>query len=105
MKPLWIVLTVSLLLFGAGMVVGEVITIEVPIPRTAVDLQLLSDADGKVVRYILWSDGSLTTTIGNRSYYAIPTPKDCPEDIDGDGVVAIPDLLLLNAAMGKKCPR
>ena len=94
----------------------QFLTIEVPIPRTAVALEFVveRDADGKVIkihRFILWSDGSVT--FPNLPYYAslrlncreCPKVKNtCPEDIDGDGVVAIPDLLLLNAAMGKKCP-
>ncbi len=73
---------------SAGTAGGQSFVITVPLPKTAVDLELTPGG-----RLILWSDGTITTE-----------STGCPEDIDGDGVVAIPDLLLLNAAMGKECP-
>ena len=78
--------------FAAGTAGGQSFVITVPLPRTAVDLELINGQ-----RLILWSDGTLTPL-------EIPAPTGCPEDIDGDGVVAQPDLLALLAAMGKKCP-
>lgn len=80
--------------------------------RTAVDLAFVieKDDDGnvsKIHRFILWSNGDVT--FPNIPYYAklvfscrdCPRPYTyCPGDIDGDGVVGVPDLLIGLAAWG-----
>ncbi|MEE8607804.1 MAG: hypothetical protein V3S55_09375 [Nitrospiraceae bacterium] len=73
---------------------SQIITTHIPPHRLAIDLEVVGNKF-----YVLWNDGNVTTAIPEALRV-----EGCPEDIDGDGVVAIPDLLDLIAAMGKKCP-
>ncbi len=121
MKPIDFLPVALVVIIVAGISIGIAhgqtdMVIKIKPPRTAVDLAFVveRDADDKIVkihRFILWSNGDVT--FPNIPYYAKlllncrdcpKVPNPCPEDIDGDGVVAQPDLLALLAAMGKKCP-
>ena len=112
---------VAFLLFTAwrvspqGMMQDTVIKITPPRVAVALEFVVERDADGNVVkihRFLLWSNGDVT--FPNLPYYAslrlncrdCPKVKStCPEDIDGDGVVSVLDVLAVSAAMGRKCPR
>ena len=118
MKKIAVALAVSMVAFvfvAARMAQIKKATITYDAPRTAVALEFVIERDAndnitKIHRFILWSNGEVT--FPNLPYYASlrlncrdcpQTINPCPEDLDGNGVVAIADLLLLNAAMGKRC--
>ena len=69
---------------------SQSINVYVPYQKLAVDLEVV---DGKF--YVLWNDGSVT---------AVSEPKTCPADLNGNGVVDVPDLQMLQAAWGD-CPK
>jgi len=71
---------------------SQSINVYVPYQKFAVDLEIRADRKF----YVLWNDGTVTTEIPK-------APSDCPEDLDGDGVVGVADTILLRAAWGK-CP-
>ena len=119
MKPMTVLLigfaAVGLTVAAALMAQTETV-IKIKPPRTAVDLAFVveRDAEDKIVkihRFILWSDGRVT--FPNIPYYASlllncrdcpKVPNPCPADINGDGKVGVPDMLILQAAWGTDCP-
>ena len=76
---------------------SQVITTTIPPYRVAVDLEIV----GRKF-YVLWNNGSVTTEMPQQP--DLPPLPPCPGDIDGDGIVGVPDMLLLQAAWGKECP-
>lgn len=135
MKPLWTLLTVALLLFGAGMLVGEAIVNaqDSVLPPTQPPTEPVGKLDirstaGPIVlkastvwlateRTAIDLELVITANVVQRivlwsdgsiteSTRAIPAPlKDCPADINGDGSVGVADLMILNAMWGTDCPK
>ena len=112
---------------GLAVVIGTAVTvgmqgpmqdtvIKITPPRTAIDMEFGIDRDEngdivKIHRFILWSNGDVT--FPDLPYYASlrlncrdcpKEPNPCPEDVDGNGKIGVPDMLLLQAKWGQDCP-
>ena len=110
--PWWLVFVFIGLVVLATIIGMAQTIVTVDMPRSAVDLALVVERNDagdvtKIHRFILWSNGDVT--FPNLPYYAAlrlscrDCPKQenpCPGDIDGDGVVGVPDLLIVQGSWG-----